>query len=141
MSGDSEKTGWGLSRFIILGYAALGLLLLGLGVWGVTTRIAGAVVSSGIVAVQGNRQVVQHETGGVIAAINARDGDEVEAGEILVSLDARSSEPNSGSSRVNGTRSWRGRAAFPRSGTEWTASTSIPNWSRVLRFHRVPSGS
>ncbi|WP_424933025.1 HlyD family type I secretion periplasmic adaptor subunit [Amaricoccus macauensis] len=89
MSGDSEKTGWGLSRFIILGYAALGLLLLGLGVWGVTTRIAGAVVSSGIVAVQGNRQVVQHETGGVIAAINARDGDEVEAGEILVSLDGQ----------------------------------------------------
>ena len=37
--------------------------------------------------VEGNRQVVQHQTGGVIAAINARDGDEVKAGDVLIELD------------------------------------------------------
>jgi HlyD family secretion protein len=80
---------WGLKKFQILGFVALGLLVFGFGAWGVTTRIAGAVVSSGIVAVEGNRQVIQHPNGGVIAAINARDGDEVEAGEILVELDGQ----------------------------------------------------
>lgn len=87
MQTEKSKSGWGISRFMILGYASLGLLLFGLGAWSVTTRIAGAVVSSGTVAVQGNRQVVQHPNGGVIDGIFARDGDVVEAGDILVTLD------------------------------------------------------
>ena len=52
-----------------------------------SASISGAVVGSGALEVQGNRQVIQHPTGGVIKAIHARDGDEVKAGDVLVELD------------------------------------------------------
>lgn len=85
----SQSDSWGLRRFMLIGYLAVAFLVLGAGVWASVTRIAGAVVAPGTVAVEGNRQVVQHPTGGVIAAINARNGDEVAAGDILVELDGQ----------------------------------------------------
>jgi len=78
---------WGIRRFLFLGYGTLFFMVLGLGVWGATSRISGAVIAPGSVEVEGNRQVVQHLSGGVIAVINVRDGDVVEAGEVLVELD------------------------------------------------------
>lgn len=78
---------WRMRSFLIFGYATLAALVLGLGVWGAMARISGAVVAPGTVEVEGNRQVVQHLSGGVIAAIHVRDGDVVEAGQVLVQLD------------------------------------------------------
>ena len=48
------------------------------------------------IEVEGNRQVVQHPTGGVIKAIHARDGDEVEAGDVLIELDGEDLCPELG---------------------------------------------
>lgn len=78
---------WNLRGLLVLGYATLLALVLGLGVWGTIARISGAVVSHGTVEVEGNRQVVQHLTGGVIEAIHVRDGDEVQAGDVLIELE------------------------------------------------------
>jgi len=86
MTGET-KDSWRLRPLLVLGYATLTLLVLGLGVWGAMARISGAVIAPGAVEVEGNRQVVQHLTGGVISAINVRDGDEVDAGDVLVELE------------------------------------------------------
>lgn len=64
------------------------LLVLGLGGWGAMASIHGAVVAEGSVVVEGSRRVVQHLDGGEIAAIHVKDGDLVEKGALLVSLDA-----------------------------------------------------
>lgn len=72
---------------LLLGAFALTLLVGGFGVWSVTTEIAGAVVASGHVEVEQNRQVVQHPDGGVVAEILVKDGDLVEAGAPLLVLD------------------------------------------------------
>jgi HlyD family secretion protein len=80
---------WRPRRFLLVGYAALILLVGGIGAWAAVTRIAGAVIAPGTVEVEGNRQVLQHPTGGVIDEIRARDGDTVLAGELLVRLDGR----------------------------------------------------
>ncbi|MCB2127623.1 MAG: HlyD family type I secretion periplasmic adaptor subunit [Rhodobacteraceae bacterium] len=72
---------------LILGFVALLLLVGGFGLWSVTTRIAGAVVASGQVEVEQNRQVVQHPDGGVVDEILVKDGDIVEAGQVLIRLD------------------------------------------------------
>jgi HlyD family secretion protein len=45
------------------------------------------VIAMGTVEVEGNRQVVQHPVGGVITEILARDGDVVEAGDVLLRLE------------------------------------------------------
>lgn len=78
---------WSFRPFVLLGYATLALLVLGLGGWGVMARISGAVIAPGTVEVEGNRQVVQHPVGGVVTEILARDGDPVAEGEVLLRLE------------------------------------------------------
>ncbi len=72
---------------LITGFLALLVLIGGLGYWSVSTKIAGAVVSSGVVKVEANQQVVQHLEGGVVGAILAKNGDYVEAGQTLIKFD------------------------------------------------------
>jgi HlyD family secretion protein len=72
---------------LIVGFSALALLIGGVGVWSVRTQIAGAIIASGMIVVENNRQIVQHAEGGVIGEIAARDGDTIEAGALLVRLD------------------------------------------------------
>jgi HlyD family secretion protein len=67
----------------------LGLLVLlgGFGTWAATTNISGAIIASGSIEVDKNRQVVQHIDGGVVAAILVEEGDTVAAGDVLIKLD------------------------------------------------------
>lgn len=78
---------WSARLPLVLGFAAIALLLGGLGAWSLGARIAGAVVATGTVKVESERQVVQHPDGGVVGEIHARDGDAVQAGDVLVRLD------------------------------------------------------
>ncbi len=82
------RPGWRLRQLMFTGYVTLGVLVFGMGAWGAVSNISGAVVSSGSLEVEGNRQVVQHPTGGVIKAILARNGDHVKAGDVLIQLDS-----------------------------------------------------
>ncbi|MDT1060296.1 HlyD family type I secretion periplasmic adaptor subunit [Paracoccus sp. CPCC 101403] len=78
---------WSARGPIILGLAALALLVGGFGTWSLTARIAGAVVASGQVEVEQRRQIVQHPDGGVVDEILIHDGERVEAGQPLLRLD------------------------------------------------------
>jgi len=71
---------------LAVGILALILLIGGVGVWSVRTKIAGAVIASGMIVVESNRQVVQHAEGGTVGEILARDGDKVSAGDRLIQL-------------------------------------------------------
>jgi membrane fusion protein, type I secretion system len=59
----------------------------GIGSWATFTEISGAVVSSGTIVVESNIKQVQHREGGIVRDIRVKDGDEVEAGDLLISLD------------------------------------------------------
>lgn len=59
----------------------------GIGGWATFTEISGAVVSSGTVVVETNIKQVQHREGGIVRDIRVKNGDVVEAGELLISLD------------------------------------------------------
>lgn len=87
---SEPKNRWHLGRFLFVGYFALFLLVGGIGGWAAAARISGAVIAHGALEVEGNRQVIQHPTGGVIEEINARDGDEVFEGEVIIRLDGQS---------------------------------------------------
>ncbi len=78
---------WSARLPLIVGFGAAVLLLGVVGAWSVSAQIAGAVVVQGIVEVESERQVVQHPNGGVVGQIIAREGDRVEAGDVLVRLD------------------------------------------------------
>ena len=74
-------------RPLVLGFAALALLGCGLFGWGAVASISGAVIAAGRVDVETRDQVVEHIDGGTVEAILARDGDRVEAGQVLVRFD------------------------------------------------------
>ena len=83
----NDRPRWTARWPLAVGFLALLLLVGVIGYWSVTARIAGAVISSGMIQVESNRQVVQHPDGGVVGEILAKDGDSVEAGQILLRLD------------------------------------------------------
>ncbi|MEH6392944.1 MAG: HlyD family type I secretion periplasmic adaptor subunit [Sulfitobacter sp.] len=64
------------------------ILLIGvLGGWAATTEISGAVIAHGRVEVAGKPKVVQSLDGGVVSELSVRNGDTVQAGQIIARLD------------------------------------------------------
>ena len=70
-----------------LGGLTLAALIGGFGLWSVATTISGAIVASGRIEVEQNRQIVQHPDGGVVSEILVVEGSPVKAGDILLRLD------------------------------------------------------
>lgn len=75
---------------LYLGYIALAILVGGFGGWATFASISGAVVATGLIEVEQNRQIVQHPDGGQVAEIKVREGDMVEADDVLLRLDETS---------------------------------------------------
>jgi HlyD family secretion protein len=75
----------------------LRVLVLGVGLigaWATLVPLASAVVAAGSLVVQSNVKKVQHPTGGIVAQIAAHDGMHVNAGDLLVRLDATQARAN-----------------------------------------------
>jgi HlyD family secretion protein len=83
-----------IRRHLVAGAAVVVLLLGGVGGWATTTRLAGAVIAQGQLVVDTNVKKVQHPTGGVVSELRVRDGDRVQAGDILVRLDPTQTQSN-----------------------------------------------
>lgn len=86
----SKGDKWSASGYIRFGLFAVAILVGGLGTWGATAKLAGAVVASGSLRVTAQQQVVQHLDGGVVGEILAEEGQYVEGGDVLVRLDGSS---------------------------------------------------
>lgn len=74
---------------LLVGILTLTILVGGFGSWVVLSHIAGAIIAPGQIVVGVNRQVIQHPDGGVVAKIHVDEGDQVEAGAVLISLDPK----------------------------------------------------
>ncbi len=73
--------------YIVVGLLVVLVLVGGLIGWSITAMIDGAVIAPGTVTVESHRKSVQHLDGGVIGDIFVREGDRVEAGQVLIRLD------------------------------------------------------
>ncbi len=87
MSNPPARRSWRITFPATVGFVALFILVVGIGIWSVRTQLAGAIISQGVIEVQSNRQVVEHPDGGVVGEIFVRDGDLVESGDLLLRLD------------------------------------------------------
>ncbi|MBB4193072.1 HlyD family secretion protein [Rhizobium aethiopicum] len=77
--------------------AALGTVLLLGGVMGglaATTHLSGAVIAAGTVVVDSYVKPVQHQKGGTVGQIFVKNGDRVEAGQVLIHLDDTQTRAN-----------------------------------------------
>ena len=85
---NNPKQRWSTTGPMTLGLIALLVLVGGFGTWAVMAQITGAVIASGQIEVDRNRQVIQHPDGGVVDVILVQEGDAVVKGDTLIRLDA-----------------------------------------------------
>ncbi len=72
--------------------AAIGILVIvgfvaGFGIWASSAPLSGAAVAPGVVAASGQNLTIQHFEGGIVEAINVREGERVVAGDPVLTLD------------------------------------------------------
>ncbi len=72
---------------VTLGLSAMVLFFVVGGIWAATAPLSGAVIAPGIVSPESSRQTVQHLEGGIIRELRVREGQQVQAGDILVILE------------------------------------------------------
>ncbi|AZO67167.1 MULTISPECIES: HlyD family type I secretion periplasmic adaptor subunit [unclassified Mesorhizobium] len=69
------------------GFAIMFLFFGVAGGWAALAPLDSAAVAPGIIKVAGDRKLIQHLEGGIIAELNAANGDIVKAGKVLIRLD------------------------------------------------------
>lgn len=89
MNKEALARKWSAKAPLTIGILATLILVGGFGSWGVLANIAGAIIATGTIEVDQNRQVIQHPDGGVVASVNVTEGDRIEKGEVLITLEAQ----------------------------------------------------
>ncbi|MDX8434603.1 HlyD family type I secretion periplasmic adaptor subunit [Mesorhizobium abyssinicae] len=77
-------------RLAGLKWTGFGIMFLFFGVaggWAALAPLDSAAVAPGVIKVAGDRKLIQHLEGGIIAELNAANGDIVKAGKVLLRLD------------------------------------------------------
>lgn len=69
------------------GWAIIVFFMGGSVLWAANTRLDSAAIARGVVAVESNSKTIQHLEGGIVKEILAKNGDRVEAGQVLVRFD------------------------------------------------------
>jgi len=80
---------WSATVPVVTGLLAIVVLFGGFVAWATLTQIAGAIIAPARIEVDQKRQVVQHPAGGVVAEIAVKEGDRVQAGDLLIRLDVQ----------------------------------------------------
>ncbi|HEV7159120.1 MAG TPA: HlyD family type I secretion periplasmic adaptor subunit [Caulobacteraceae bacterium] len=73
-------------RVVAIGVAIIAITFGILGLWAALVPLGSAVIGHGSVAVQSNRQTIQHFEGGIVSKILVHEGDHVNAGQVLFEL-------------------------------------------------------
>ncbi|WP_310619168.1 HlyD family type I secretion periplasmic adaptor subunit [Flexibacterium corallicola] len=89
-----HKINGSIRKHFQFGALTAAALLLGIGGWAVFTEINGAVVAQGNIVVETNSKQVQHQEGGILSEIMVKDGDSVEAGDVVARLDSTVTQAN-----------------------------------------------
>ncbi len=77
----------GYRSLIVVGWLIIGGLVAGFTAWALLAPLNSAAVAPGTVVVNSNRQTIQHLEGGIIKSLSVRDGDRVEKGQALLTMD------------------------------------------------------
>ena len=72
---------------VLAGVLILAMFFVGFGSWAALAPLSSAAVAPGAVRVESNRRTVQHLEGGIIAELRVREGDVVQADQVLIRLD------------------------------------------------------
>jgi HlyD family secretion protein len=152
MTPQDKDPRWLIRRLNLVGFAVLALLVGGIGTWAGTSQLSSAVIGPGTIVVESNVKKVQHLTGGIVGEILVKEGDRVEAGQLLMRLDDAVIRANLGivrsqldeltarQARLDAERDGYGAAAFPDSllsrAHETSVALAIASEKRLLESRR-----
>jgi HlyD family type I secretion membrane fusion protein len=85
--GDPGAPSDSIKRVALAGWLIIAVFFGGIGCWAATAPLNGAVVGNAVVKVEGNRKSIQHLDGGIVKQLRVKEGDKVNAGDVLVVLD------------------------------------------------------
>ena len=74
-------------RFLLIGFSVILVVFLGFGSWAAIAPLTSAAHAQGKVRVESNRKTVQHLEGGIVKSLSVRDGNTVEGGQVLMTLE------------------------------------------------------
>ncbi|MDY8108848.1 HlyD family type I secretion periplasmic adaptor subunit [Fulvimarina sp. 2208YS6-2-32] len=77
---------------IVLGLGIVLTTFFGAGVWAATAPLASSINAPGTVVFAGKRRSIQHLEGGIVESLHVLEGQKVDAGDILISLDGTQAE-------------------------------------------------
>ena len=83
-----------VTKHAVVGMTLLVLAFGGFGLWAFRAPLAAAVIAQGSFVATGQNKIIQHLEGGIIEEIMVREGDRVEAGDLLLSLDHTAAAAN-----------------------------------------------
>ncbi len=82
------------SKFRLFGSLVIGIVFIGFGGWSYLAPLESAAPAIGMVVVKNEKKVLQHLEGGILKKLWVREGDEVDLGQIVASLDPTSLQAN-----------------------------------------------
>lgn len=117
---DPRRDAW-------LGFLVVGAFFVAFLGWACLTRLDAAAFAAGEIAVAGHRQTVQHKEGGIVSQILVKEGQHVQAGQVLVRMDSPDVEAaaQAVSSQVIGLEAQQARLQAEQAGAStisWPAS-------------------
>lgn len=83
-----------MRKVAFIGFSIIFVAFGAVGGWAATAPLGSAAIGSGVIAAETNRKTVQHFEGGILSKINVREGDHVNAGDVLFKLDATQPQAN-----------------------------------------------
>lgn len=84
---DDEQINRHVTRPIIVGSIIVGVFVVGMLIWFAFAPLASAVQAPGALRVESNVQVIRHREGGIVRAINVREGQRVRRNQVLIQMD------------------------------------------------------
>jgi HlyD family type I secretion membrane fusion protein len=84
---SAEETSGSVRGPVLAGLVIVIGLLGGSAAWALLAPLNSAVVAPATLVVESNRRDVQHMDGGIVRSLHVRDGSEVQAGDVLITLD------------------------------------------------------
>ncbi|MCR9134390.1 MAG: HlyD family type I secretion periplasmic adaptor subunit [Alphaproteobacteria bacterium] len=127
---------WGAGLFLCA-------LLVFTGVWFTWMQISGAVIAPGAIVVESNVKTVKHKEGGIVSEIHVRDGDQVQAGDLLLRLQDTVTRANLivVDNQLNERLATEARLLAERDGaTEVAFPPSLMQQTNKVRINRILDG-
>ncbi|WP_415886112.1 HlyD family type I secretion periplasmic adaptor subunit [Neptuniibacter sp. QD37_6] len=87
----SENNGPDFKSSLLWGFGTLAVFLASFFIWSITAKLDSSAIAPGIISVEYGRKTVAHLEGGIVGTLQVKEGEQVKAGQVLITLNNENS--------------------------------------------------